>query len=128
VQPRSPSTNVVRHGGPTTCRPVNRNATNLVAHVISPANAIGVCASPAWGAFPGRNGDLVVATGGGLQLVARDRCYEVDLLKPCSVWSSGAAGLLPERARNLVCRQHYRSAGCGYRRPLTGELRALPSA
>jgi hypothetical protein len=30
---------------------------------------IGVCASPAWGAFPGRDGDLVVATGGGLELV-----------------------------------------------------------
>jgi len=29
-----------------------------------------VCASPAWGAFPGRDGDLVVATGGGLVLVA----------------------------------------------------------
>ena len=31
---------------------------------------IGVCASPAWGAFPGRDGDLVVVTGGGLELVA----------------------------------------------------------
>jgi hypothetical protein len=31
---------------------------------------MGVCASPAWGAFPGRDGDLVVATGGGLELVA----------------------------------------------------------
>jgi WD40-like Beta Propeller Repeat len=31
---------------------------------------IGVCASPAWGAFPGRDGDLVVATGAGLELVA----------------------------------------------------------
>jgi hypothetical protein len=30
---------------------------------------IGVCASSAWGAFPGRDGDLVVATGGGLELV-----------------------------------------------------------
>jgi hypothetical protein len=30
---------------------------------------IGVSASPAWGAFPGRDGDLVVATGGGLELV-----------------------------------------------------------
>jgi WD40-like Beta Propeller Repeat len=29
-----------------------------------------VCTSPAWGAFPGRNGDLVVATGAGLELVA----------------------------------------------------------
>ena len=28
------STNVVRHGGPTTCRRANRNATNLAAHVI----------------------------------------------------------------------------------------------
>src|SRR5438477_9592519 len=25
---------------------------------------------PAWGAFPGRDGELVVATGGGLELVA----------------------------------------------------------
>ena len=31
---------------------------------------IGVCASPARGAFPGGDGDLVVATGGGLELVA----------------------------------------------------------
>lgn len=31
--------------------------------------AIGVSAPSAWGAFPGRNGDLVVATAGGLQLV-----------------------------------------------------------
>jgi hypothetical protein len=31
---------------------------------------VGVCASPAWGAFPGRDGDLVVVTGGGLELVA----------------------------------------------------------
>ena len=31
---------------------------------------ISVCASPAWGAFPGRNGDLVVGTGAGLELVA----------------------------------------------------------
>ena len=30
---------------------------------------LGVCASPAWGAFPGRDGDLVVATGGGLEVV-----------------------------------------------------------
>src|SRR6516225_1749335 len=30
----------------------------------------GVCASPAWGAFPGRDGDLVVASGGGLELVS----------------------------------------------------------
>lgn len=30
---------------------------------------LGLCASPAWGAFPGRDGDLVVATGGGLELV-----------------------------------------------------------
>jgi WD40-like Beta Propeller Repeat len=29
-----------------------------------------VWASPAWGAFPGRDGDLVVATGSGLELVA----------------------------------------------------------
>jgi hypothetical protein len=28
------------------------------------------CASPAWGSFPGRDGDLVVATGAGLVLVA----------------------------------------------------------
>jgi hypothetical protein len=32
--------------------------------------AIGVCAPPAWGAFRGRDGDLVVATGSGLELVA----------------------------------------------------------
>lgn len=32
--------------------------------------AVGVCASPAWGAFRGRDGDLVVATGAGLELVA----------------------------------------------------------
>lgn len=32
--------------------------------------AIGVCAPPAWGAFPGRDGELVVATGNGLELVA----------------------------------------------------------
>jgi hypothetical protein len=32
--------------------------------------AMSVCASPAWGAFPGRDGDLVVATGAGLELVA----------------------------------------------------------
>ena len=44
---------------------------------------IGVCASPAWGAFPGRDGDLVVATGGGLELVvpasgvARSICTDV---------------------------------------------------
>jgi WD40-like Beta Propeller Repeat len=31
---------------------------------------IGACAPAAWGAFPGRDGDLVVATGGGLELVA----------------------------------------------------------
>ena len=31
---------------------------------------VGVCAPPAWGAFPGRDGDLVVATGAGLELVA----------------------------------------------------------
>ena len=31
---------------------------------------MGVCASPAWGAFPGRDGDLAVATNGGLKLVA----------------------------------------------------------
>ena len=31
--------------------------------------AVGVCAGPAWGAFPGRDGDLVVATGGGIELV-----------------------------------------------------------
>jgi hypothetical protein len=30
---------------------------------------IAVCASPAWGAFPGRDGDLVVATASGLELV-----------------------------------------------------------
>jgi hypothetical protein len=29
-----------------------------------------VCVSPAWGAFPGRDGDLVVATAGGLELVS----------------------------------------------------------
>ena len=46
---------------------------------------IGVCASPAWGAFPGRDGDLVVATGGGLELVvpasgaARSICTSVVL-------------------------------------------------
>jgi hypothetical protein len=32
--------------------------------------AFGVWAPPAWGAFPGRDGDLVVATGNGLELVA----------------------------------------------------------
>ena len=32
--------------------------------------AVGVCAPPAWGAFRGRDGDLVVATGNGLELVA----------------------------------------------------------
>lgn len=31
---------------------------------------IGVCAPPAWGAFPGRDGDLVIASSGGLELVA----------------------------------------------------------
>jgi hypothetical protein len=31
---------------------------------------LGVCAPPAWGAFGGRDGDLVVATGNGLELVA----------------------------------------------------------
>ena len=46
---------------------------------------IGVCAPPAWGAFPGRDGDLVVATGGGLELVvpatgaARSVCTSVEL-------------------------------------------------
>ncbi len=44
-----------------------------------------VCASPAWGAFPGRDGDLAVATGGGLELVvpgtgaARSICTSVVL-------------------------------------------------
>jgi hypothetical protein len=44
---------------------------------------LGVCASPAWGAFPGRDGDLVVATGAGLELVvpasgaARSMCSDV---------------------------------------------------
>src|SRR6516165_2102949 len=44
---------------------------------------LGVCASPAWGAFPGRDGDLVVATGAGLELVvpasgaARSICADV---------------------------------------------------
>ena len=32
--------------------------------------AIGVSAPPAWGAFPARDGDLVVATANGLELVA----------------------------------------------------------
>lgn len=32
--------------------------------------AAGVCAAPAWGAFRGRDRDLVVATGNGLELVA----------------------------------------------------------
>jgi WD40-like Beta Propeller Repeat len=32
--------------------------------------AIGMCAPPAWAAFPGRDGKLVVATGNGLELVA----------------------------------------------------------
>ena len=32
--------------------------------------AIGVCAPPAWGAFPGRDGELVVTIGNGLELVA----------------------------------------------------------
>src|ERR1039458_4715722 len=41
------------------------------AFVLGVAVAVmSVCASPAWGAFPGRDGDLVVATGGGLELVA----------------------------------------------------------
>ncbi len=46
---------------------------------------IGGCAPPAWGAFPGRDGDLVVATGGGLELVgpatgvARSICPSVEL-------------------------------------------------
>jgi WD40 repeat protein len=41
------------------------------AFVLAVAVAVlGVCASPAWGAFPGRDGDLVVATGSGLELVA----------------------------------------------------------
>jgi hypothetical protein len=31
---------------------------------------VGVCAPPAWGAFPGRDGDLVVATANGLELVS----------------------------------------------------------
>ena len=34
------------------------------------AAAIGMCAPSAWGALPGRDGDLVVATGNGLALVA----------------------------------------------------------
>ena len=44
-----------------------------------------VCASPAWGAFPGRDGDLAVATSGGLELVvpgtgaARSICTSVVL-------------------------------------------------
>jgi hypothetical protein len=44
-----------------------------------------VCAPPAWGAFSGRDGDLVVATGGGLELVvpgmgaARSICTSVVL-------------------------------------------------
>jgi hypothetical protein len=47
--------------------------------------AIGVCAPPAWGAFTGGDGDLVVATGGGLELVvpgtgaARSICTSVVL-------------------------------------------------
>jgi WD40-like Beta Propeller Repeat len=40
------------------------------AFVLGVVVAIGVCASPAWGAVPGRDGDLVVGTGGGLELVA----------------------------------------------------------
>ena len=46
---------------------------------------VGVCVSPARGAFPGRDGDLVVATGGGLELLvpatgaARSICTSVDL-------------------------------------------------
>jgi dipeptidyl aminopeptidase/acylaminoacyl peptidase len=32
--------------------------------------AVGVSAPPAWGAFPGRDGNLVVATASGLELVA----------------------------------------------------------
>ena len=32
--------------------------------------AVGVCVPPAWGAFPGRDGELVVATGSGVELVA----------------------------------------------------------
>ena len=47
--------------------------------------AIGACAPPAWGAFPGRDGNLVVATDRGLELVvpatgaARSICTSVDL-------------------------------------------------
>jgi hypothetical protein len=41
------------------------------AFVMAVAVAVmSVCASPAGGAVPGRDGDLVVATGGGLELVA----------------------------------------------------------
>ena len=32
--------------------------------------AFGVCAPPAWATFPGRDGDLVIATGSGLELVS----------------------------------------------------------
>jgi hypothetical protein len=47
--------------------------------------AIGVCAPPAWAAFPGRDGELVVTTGNGLELMApatgaaRSICADVAL-------------------------------------------------
>ena len=46
---------------------------------------VSLCAPPAWGAFPGRDGDLVVVTGGGLELVvprtgaAHSLCTSEDL-------------------------------------------------
>jgi hypothetical protein len=40
LQPRTPSTNVVRHGGPTTFHRPNRTATNPAAHAIFRAVAV----------------------------------------------------------------------------------------
>ena len=65
MQPRTPSTNVVRHGGPATCRPANHHATTLAAHVIFDR--------PAAFAWRERFGDVGVISGRRRRAIAWPR-------------------------------------------------------
>ena len=74
--------------------------------------AMGVCVPPAWGAFPGRDGDLVVETRGGLELVvpatgtASSVCSDVFLCghpaRPRFSWNGRAIAFVDKASHRPV--------------------------
>jgi WD40-like Beta Propeller Repeat len=99
---------------------------------------VGVCASPAWGAFRGRDGDLVVASGAGLELVspatgtARSICSGVLVCghpaRPAFSPNGRAIAFLDTTSRRaVVVAANGSCLWCLLGRPLTARTGSVPA-